>query len=262
MPTLVKDRRLTQASFGPAIALAASGLLAWEVASRTGIASPLYFPAPSLIGRTVLRMAADGQLQANLFATLRRLTAGLVIGGLPGLAVGLAMGSSWRLRKRLDPIVAALHPIPKIAIFPVLMILFGLGETPRILVIAVAAFFPMAINTMAGVRQISPIHFEVAANYGARRRRILTGVVLPGSRPMILAGARLALNSALVLTIAVELVAAEDGLGAVMWMARETLRTEELYAMLAVVSILGFGMNVLLQEAAARLVPWQVEHEI
>jgi NitT/TauT family transport system permease protein len=246
----------------PAIAVVLAALGAWEFSSRLGWASPLYFPAPSVIVRTVVRMAATGELEGHLVASVRRLASGVLLGGLPGLALGLLMGWSLRARQQLDPVVAALHPIPKIAMFPLLMILFGLGEAPRVLVIAVAAFFPMTINTMAGVRQISPIHFEVAANYGARRRRVLTGVVLPGSLPLILAGARLALNSALHLTIAVELVASEDGLGAVMWMARETLRTEELYAMLVVVSILGIGMNFALQRLSTRLVPWQVRPEV
>ena len=245
-----------------ALVVSLAGVCAWELVSRAGWVSPLYFPAPSMIAHAIARLAGTGELQTNLLASVKRLALGVLAGGLPGLALGLTMGWSLRARQQLDPVVAALHPIPKIAILPLLMILFGLGEAPRVLVIAVAAFFPMTINAMAGVRQISPIHFEVAANYGARRRRVLTGVVLPGSLPLILAGARIAVNSALVLTIAVELVASDDGLGAVMWMARETLRTEELYAMLVVVSILGIGMNVALQRLAARVVPWQAQPEV
>jgi NitT/TauT family transport system permease protein len=244
------------------LAFAAVVGAAWQIASLVGWAAPLYFPAPSVIIRTLARLTASGELQVHLAVTLERLLVGVLVGGVPGLLLGLLMGWSARAHQQLDPIVAALHPIPKIAIFPVLMILFGIGEVPKILVIAVAAFFPMTINTMTGVRQISPIHFEVAANYGASRWRVLTGVVLPGALPLILAGARLALNSALVLTIAVELVAAEEGLGAVMWMARETLRTEELYAMLGVICVIGIGLNFLLQQLAARFVPWQVERQV
>jgi NitT/TauT family transport system permease protein len=244
------------------VILAVAAVAGWELASRAGWVSPLYFPAPSVIARAVGRLYARGELQVHLLATLGRLAAGVIMGGVPGLILGLAMGWSARARHQLDPIVAALHPIPKIAIFPLLMILLGIGEAPRLLVIAVAAFFPMAINAMTGVLQISPIHFEVAANYGATRWRILTGVVLPGALPLILAGARLALNSALVLTIAVELVSAEEGLGAVMWMARETLRTEELYAMLAVISVMGIGLNAILHRLTGRLVPWQLEPQV
>ena len=126
-------------------------------------------------------------------------------------------------------------------------------------VVAVGVFFPMLINTMAGVRQISLIHFEVAQNYGASLFKVFTRVVVPGSLPLVLTGARLALNIALLLTIAVEMVAAQEGLGEMIWFAWETLRTEELYASLIVIAALGISFNFLLQRLRARLVPWQVE---
>jgi NitT/TauT family transport system permease protein len=128
--------------------------------------------------------------------------------------------------------------------------------------IAVGTFFPMLINSMAGVRQISPIHFEVAANYGASPFKVLTRVVIPGSLPLVLVGARLALNIALLFTIAVELVSAREGLGEMIWLAWQTLPTEELYASLAVIGALGVGFNLLLQLSARHLVPWRVEREV
>ena len=165
------------------------------------------------------------------------------------------------MRRIIDPLVAALHPIPKIAVLPLIMIVFGIGESSKIVSVAVAVFFPVLINTMAGVLQISPIYFEVAKNYGASLFRVLTRVVVPGSLPMVLTGMRLALNVALVVTIAIELVAAQEGLGDMIWFAWETLRTEELYVSLAVTAALGISFNVLLQYLTARLVPWQAERE-
>jgi ABC-type nitrate/sulfonate/bicarbonate transport system permease component len=119
----------------------------------------------------------------------------------------------------------------------------------------------MLINTAAGVRQIHPIYFEVAENYGARMIQVFARVVLPGSLPLVLSGLRLALNTALLLAIAVELVAAQEGLGAMIWFAWETLRTEELYATLAVAAALGIGFNFVVQRLTTKLVPWQVERE-
>jgi NitT/TauT family transport system permease protein len=115
---------------------------------------------------------------------------------------------------------------------------------------------------MAGVRQISPIHFEVARNYEAGPWRTLTHVVLPGSLPLILAGCRVALNSAVVVTIAVELAQSRDGIGHLLWIAGETLRVEELYAAVAVAAILGVFFNFLLRFLSRWLVPWQTEHQI
>jgi NitT/TauT family transport system permease protein len=172
------------------------------------------------------------------------------------------MGWSRSLRAALDPLVAAVHPLPKIAVLPLIMIIFGIGESSKIVVIAVGTFFPMLINSMAGVRQISPIHFEVAENYGASPFKVLTRVIIPGSLPLVLAGARLALNIALLLTIAVELVSAREGLGEMIWFAWQTLRTEELYASLVVIGALGVTFNLLLQALSQRLVPWHLEREV
>jgi ABC-type nitrate/sulfonate/bicarbonate transport system permease component len=236
-------------------------LLLWEWAARSGRCSALFFPAPSAIARTALRLYRSGQLTANAAATLRRVVVGLAAGGVPALVLGLAMGWSRRLYAIVDPLIAALHPVPKTAILPLIMILFGIGETSKVVVVAMATFFPVLINAMAGVRQIHPIYFEVAENYGASLPRTFSRVVVPGSLPAVLTGIRLGLNTALVLTIAVELVAAREGLGAMIWFAWETLRTEELYAALAVAAALGIGFNVLVQKLSTWLVPWQVERE-
>jgi ABC-type nitrate/sulfonate/bicarbonate transport system permease component len=242
-------------------AVVAVALAVWEWQVRTGGLSALFFPAPSTIALTLVRVLASGKLATHLSATLSRLFLGFALGGLPGLILGLAMGWSRRLRVVVDPFIAAAHPVPKIAVLPLIMIIFGIGESSKVVVVAVAVFFPMLINTMAGVRQISPIHFEVAQNYGASLFKVFTRVVVPGSLPMMLTGTRLALNIALLLTIAVELVAAREGLGEMIWFAWETLRTEELYAALIVIAALGISFNLFLQRLTARLVPWQVERE-
>lgn len=239
----------------PAAAVAI--LLTWEALSRTGVLSPLYFPSPATIARSLATMAADGTLLRHGGATLFRLGIGLVAGGSVGFLLGVAMGRSERLRNTVDPIIAAFHPIPKIAILPLVMIFFGIGETSRLTVIALAAFFPMLISTLAGVRQIPSIHFEVASNCGAGRFDLLRRVILPASLPAVLGGLRIALNTALLVTIAVEIVSAERGLGALIWLAWEVLRIEQLYATLALISMLGIisvtGVNAL----ARRLVPWR-----
>ena len=242
-----------------AAAIFAVCLSAWEIGARTGTIPALAFPAPSVICRAILRLLQNGTLGTHLTATLLRMSAGLAVGGAAGLLAGLLMGWSTRLRAFVDPVIAAAHPVPKIAILPLIMLIFGIGESSKVMVIALAAFFPMMISTMTGVRQISPVYFEVAANYGADRKQIFTRVIFPGSLPFVLSGLRLALNSALLLTIAVELVSSQQGLGAMIWFAWETLRTEDLYAALAITALLGISGNILLQWLASRLVPWQVE---
>lgn len=236
-----------------------TALLVWELGVRAGGISPLFFPAPSVILRTFVKLVFNGQIMAHLGVTLGRVCLGFSLGSISGMVFGLLMGRSCRLRVAVDPVIAAAHPIPKLAIFPLIMIVFGIGEISKVIIVAVAAFFPVVINTMAGVRQIHPIHFEVAKNYGANTVKIFTRVVIPGGLPFILTGFRLALNLALVITIAVELVAAERGLGAMIWLAWQTLRTEELYTGIAVTACLGICFNVLLRFVTTRLIPWQVK---
>lgn len=246
----------------PAAAIAIGLLLVWEGLVAAGLVQPLFFPAPSAVAATIVRLIGNGELAGHVGITLGRLFGGLFLGATPALLLGLLMGWSPRLRGVVDPFVAAFHPVPKTALLPLFMVILGLGEAPKIVVVALAAFFPMLINAMAGVRQISPIHFEVAENYEAGPLKVLIRVVLPGSLPLVLAGLRLAFNTALVVVIAVELLAAQRGLGAMIWSAWETMRTEELYAAVAVTAVIGIAAGALLRRSTTRLVPWQTERQI
>lgn len=229
----------------------------WETSARLDLLPPALFSSPTEVVTTLWDSLLSGEMLGHLGATLARMLPGLLLGAIPGLILGLAMGWSATLRRAVDPILMAVHPIPKIAILPLLMIFLGIGEASRIAVAAVAAFFPILINTMAGVRQIHPIYFEVARNYGAPRLKVFTRVVLPGSLPMAMSGLRLAANVTLLVTIAAEIVMSENGLGALVWLAWETLQIEVLYATLIVVSILGITLSSGLQRLQKRLVPWQ-----
>jgi NitT/TauT family transport system permease protein len=228
----------------------------WEFLSRTGRISHLFFPAPSEILITLWNMILSGQVLSNFWASLVRIWWGLLLGLIPGVILGLGMGWSKRIRKFVDPFIAALHPLPKLAVFPLIMILFGIGEASKIVAVAISVFFPVLINSMAGVRQLNPVYFEVARNYGAKRWNTFTHIVIPGSLPMILAGVRIAFNLALVITIAVELLTANEGLGVNIWFAWQTLRTQELYATLIVIALLGMVLNYLLQLLSSLLIPW------
>ena len=144
---------------------------------------------------------------------------------------------------------------------PLILILMGIGESTKIFVAAMGAFFPMVINTAAGVRQIHKIYFEVAQNYGASRSKVLLRVILPGSLPAIMTGLLLATNVTLLLTIAVEMVTARDGLGATIWLAWQTMRSENLWASLVLITLLGIGFNLLLRQLTRLFIPWQADVE-
>lgn len=235
-----------------------SALVAWEGAARLGLIAGYLFSSPSVVLLTLFQSLANGEMFEHAAATLLRVAPGLALGAIPGFVLGVGMGLSPKLRDALDPLLAAIHPIPKIAILPLVMIFLGVGEASRIAVASLAAFFPMLINTMAGIREIDPIYFQVAENYGASRLKVLTRVVLPGSLPMVLGGLRLAANLTLLITISAEIVMADVGLGSLVWLAWETLRVELLYATLIVISVLGITITSGLRHLQESLAPWQV----
>ncbi|MFZ0427310.1 MAG: ABC transporter permease subunit, partial [Acidobacteriota bacterium] len=140
------------------IALACVG--SWETLGRAGWLSPIFFPTPWVILKTLIALLSSGELVTHLAATLLRVTCGFVLGGVVGLLIGLSMGWSRRLRELLDPFVAALHAVPKISLLPLIMIVMGIGEAPNLVIIGLASFFPIAINALSGVRQIDPLYCE------------------------------------------------------------------------------------------------------
>jgi ABC-type nitrate/sulfonate/bicarbonate transport system permease component len=237
-------------------------LAIWELVIRAGWYTGLFFPAPSAIARALGDSLANGQLWLHLSATLLRIAGGLAIGGLAGLLLGLAMGS-WRgLRTVVDPIIAAIHPVPKLALFPLLIVLLGIGERSKIASVSVGAFFPMVLNTLAGVRSISPVHLDLARNYGASTWKLFSRVLLPGSLPMILTGLRLSANVAFHATIGVEMVGSRIGLGSLVWLSWQTFRIEQLYATVTVIALVGLGITMLLRGIARRSAPWLPEYQL
>ena len=232
-------------------------LLFWETGVYFQQISTLFFPAPSAILNTFFTLLKSGQLLSDLSFTLFRFIVGMLSGSIGGLLLGLLMGWSQTARKIIDPFVAAIHPLPKIALLPLVMVFFGIGELSKIVLVALVAFFPMIINTILGVRQVNATHIAVARNYGATEFGILKKVIIPSSLPMIIAGFRLAINSALVVTISVELLAAKKGLGAAIWLSWQTLRMTDLYVMILVTGLIGVILNQFLIWLEKKLVHWQ-----
>lgn len=236
-------------------------LVCWEWAVRLGAVSPLLAPAPTAILRDLGRLLSEGILLPHLAASLLRLGVGLVAGGAMGVALGLVMGWSPPVRRSLDPLVAAFHPVPKIALFPLLIVLLGIGEYSKIAAVAIGAFFPTLINTTLGVRSISSVQLDLARSYGAGTLAIFRRVLVPGSLPMILTGLRIAANVAFLSTIGVEMVAASTGLGSLLWLSWQLFMVEQLYATLVVVMVVGVVLSWMIRALARQTAPWLSERE-
>ena len=236
--------------------IAVTLVAAWELASRAGWIHPVIFPAPTRILATFARLW-EQDLARNIGLTLMRFFGGIVVGGIPGILVGLCIGWWPRLRRIADPFIAAIHPVPKIVLFPLFIVIFGINEWAKIMSVSLTVFFPTLINAAAGARDISPLYFEVVSSYGGGKAALFRHVVLPGSLPMILSGLRIAANLGLLVTIAIEFTVTSQGIGSIIWIKLQTMRTEELYAGVVTISLIGITINLVLQSLLRRLAPWQ-----
>lgn len=242
--------------FGPVLIIGAV-LGLWELFAALGTIDSLFFPRPSRIAVALGNLAAGSELVTNAGVTLGRTLAGFAIGGGAGLVLGFAMGVWPRLHALLDPIVALLHPIPKVAVLPLILIVFGIDEASKVAIGALVSFFPMLLNTIAAVRQLSPTYFEVARSYGAGPSRVFFRVLVPGCLPLVLTGARLSLNVTLMVVIAAELLVAQRGLGQMLWFSWQTMRIADVYAWLVVTGGMGVVLNWLLTRLADWAMPWR-----
>jgi NitT/TauT family transport system permease protein len=232
-------------------------LCAWELVVRTKLLDARFFPPPSAIAGDFIVFWTSGALYTNTAVTLERIAVGFMIGAVPGIGLGLLVGISPWARAVVDPIVALLYPIPKIAVLPLVLLIFGIGETSKYVLVAFGVFFLVLINTASGVRQIDRIHIDVARSYGFRRSTFYRRVLLPGALPNIIAGVKLSIGIAIVLAVAAEFSASKSGLGYTIWFAWTTLQVERMYVALVVISMLGYLLSLLVNALEFVVLPWR-----
>lgn len=232
-------------------------LLLWEVAVPLGLMDGRFFPPPSEIAQTFWRMARDGSIFTDLYVSLYRIILGFLAGAIPGLIVGLSMGLFKPVRWILRPVVSATYPIPKLALMPLIILMFGFGETQKVVTIALGTFFMVLINTMAGVLNLDKIYLDVARNYGASRKDFYMRIALPGALPLIFTGVELGMGMALLLIVAAEMTGAVSGIGYRIWASQAVFKTEEMFVAFILISLLGYTFAELLAYAQRKVVPWK-----
>jgi ABC-type nitrate/sulfonate/bicarbonate transport system permease component len=247
-----KERALTVLSPLAVLAL-------WQLASQAGLIDQRYVPSPYSIAEAGWSITLSGELGRHIFASLRRLAAGFVLGAVPGIALGIVMGLNRWVRAALDPLVAALYPIPKIAILPLLMLVFGLGDASKAAVVAMSVLFLTIISTMAAVVQLDRIYFDVARNFGTPWHKLFLRVILPGILPAIFSGLRISLGVSLVVLVGAEFVAGNSGIGYLIWSSWQTLVVENMFVGIIVVTVLGVLSTFFLREIERRLIPWRYD---
>ena len=235
-------------------------LLAWELLVRWRGIAPIFLPAPTSIATFLWRMIADGTMEYHLGVTLLRIFAGFLAAAGTGIGLGLLMGMSRIVSRVADIWIAALYPLPKISLIPLLIIWLGTGEAYRIVISAITAFFPIVISTYAGVRQADRGLIKAAEDLGANTRQLQFKVVIPAAMPSILSGLQLGMGVTIILIVAAEMIggSSQSGMGYLLISSGQVMETEKVFASLVVLAVMGAAIMKLQQWVDRRVAPWVV----
>src|SRR5437660_6445642 len=234
-------------------------IIIWQILLMVGIGDRRFIPAPSDIAQRFVKLAGNGELEWHVAVTLYRVVLGYIIGAVPAVVVGLLMAMFRPVRIFVDPLIAALFPIPKIALMPLLLLAFGFGDASKIALVAIAVFFPVVVNTYVGAANIETIYWAVAKNYGASQTVMFTRIVFFGALPTIFAGLRIALAVSFVVLVASEFVATKSGIGYLIWNSWGLLQVDIMFVGIVTIGILGLITSALLQELERKIIPWKTE---
>lgn len=228
-----------------------AGVLAWQVLSMN--VSPIFLPSPVHTWASAMELAADGTLFWSILASSGRILAGWGLGVLIGVPVGMFMGRFAVVRELLDPYIEFFRFIPPIALVTLAIIWLGPGEASKIALIFYTTVFIVTLNVIAGVHAINPLQLRAATSLGASPVQVLTTVILPSTVPYMVTGARIAMGNSFLTVIAAEIVASQNGLGALIWTSRNFGRTEWVFVGIITLGLLGYLFDWVLRVSARSL---------
>lgn len=227
--------------------VAFAGLIGlWQLVASLGIYEPYLFPPPLRVAGGMVETVSTGELGTYILVSLFRFLAGYLSAALLAIPLGLVFGWYGRLWTAFDPLIQVLRPISPIAWFPLIGLWFGTGDAPAIVIIFIAAFYPILLSTVAAVKNVDQVYLKVAQNFGTPERDILWKVVIPAAFPYITIGLHIALGSAWVFLVAGEMMGVRSGLGFLIVDARNQLRTELVIVGMLVIGLLGLCIDRLI----------------
>jgi len=233
----------------------------WAISEAIGLTDSTFFPGPKKTFDEGWLLATEGfqtvTLAEHLFASLKRIILGFFLGVIIGVPVGLAMGLSNTLRGIFDPLIELFRPIPPLAFIPLLILWFGIGDRPAIVMLFFAAFFIMVIAARAGVTGVRVSKVHAAYSLGASKKQILRHVILPNALPEIFVGARVAIGVCWGTLVAAELVGSQEGLGAMIWTARTFFRNGMVVFGIILIGLIGVLLDLIMRKLEERFIPWR-----
>lgn len=243
-------------------ALAALGVIValWWGVTAAGLIAPLFLPGPDAVMLRLVDLARHGFVGATLLqhagASLARVGLAMVFASATAIPVGMAMGLYPRVGAALDPLIEFYRPVPPLAYLPLIVIWFGIGETTKVILIAMAIFAPLAIATAGAVRRVDPDRIRAARSLGASRDQVVWLVIFPSALPDILTAARIALGVGWSTLVAAELVAATRGLGFMVQTASQMLVTDVVIAGIVLIATIALVLELALRWAERRFAGW------
>jgi sulfonate transport system permease protein len=232
-------------------------LAVWEIGSRSGVIPERTLAAPSAVLTTLVDMVISGELPENLAVSFARAAAGLAIGVTIGITLALLAGLSKKGEAAIDPIMQIKRTIPTLALTPLFIVWFGIGETPKVALIAFATIFPVYLNLYSGVRGVDVRLLEGARSFGLSRAEVVWHVILPGALPALLTGLRYSLSVSILVLVVAEQINASAGLGYLVNNARDFMRTDIIVVCLLVYAALGLAADGLVRLIERRALAWR-----
>jgi len=233
-------------------------LLLWELSALYLVNTPTWPPVTRIFHAWIANVL-DGTLPLHLLATLWRQMLGYGLAVVLGILMGLAMGYYRPLYNLFEPLVEAIRPIPGPAYLPILVLFVGIGHEMKVVLVLVASFFPILLNTFSGVRSIDPVQFDTARTLGLNTLQTFRELVIPAASPQILTGMRISLAISLILAVLGEMIVSNDGLGYYTLLAQRTFRVPEMYAGIFTLAMLGYTLNRVFLLVESRLIRWHQE---
>ncbi|MDL5037236.1 ABC transporter permease [Comamonas resistens] len=229
----------------------------WEFLPRAGLVNSAFLSPPSAVLAAIVQLAQTGQLDKHVAASLQRSLAGLILAVVAGVALGLLMGVVRRFEAFFDPLLQLFRQVSALALFPVFLLFFGIGEASKIAIIFWAAFWPVLLNTISGVKQVEKLLIHSALSMGASRGFIFFKVILPAAAPSIFTGIRLAGAYSITALVAAEMIGSHAGLGFLTLNSQEIFQIPSMYAGIVLLAVLGLALNYGLALLEKRLTRWR-----